>query len=307
MSVPIPPPPPGNIQDNWVWTEWFRLIWTKLSALLVDLVPWSSIDFTGSNITDIASRAHNNLQTIQGGTTSQYYHLTQSKYNQVTNNLELGGASGTGIKINEASPAFGWRDIIAPIETRPAGSGGATAIPDYVAYRGNIFQYRFGTVAPNNHLHEAFVNYHMPHDWVPGSDLYIHIHWSQITVDTGGTAGVPGVAKWYFDISYADGHGTAGGSADPFISPITVSVTQQGTTTQYGHMIAEVQFTNNGGTGGLIDSNTIQVDGVILVRAYRDPTDVADTLNQDVFVHYVDLHYQSTNLATKNKAPNFYS
>jgi hypothetical protein len=187
------------------------------------------------------------------------------------------------------------------------GGGGAGANPDYVVYRGGLYGYRFGTAAPNNHLHEAFIEYHIPHDYVPGSDLYLHVHWSQTTVDTGGTAGVPGVAKWYFEVSYADGHGTPGGAADPFIAPITVSVTQQGSTTQYGHMIAEVQFTNNGGTGGLIDSNTIAVDGLILVRVYRDPGDAADTLNQDTFVHFVDVHYQSTNMATKNKAPNFYS
>lgn len=71
-------------------------------------------------------------------------------------------------------------------------------------------------------------------------------------------------------------------------------------------MIAEVAFTNNGGDATHIDRNLIQVDGVIQVRIYRNPADVADTLNQDTFVHYVDIHYQSTNMATKQKAPNFY-
>lgn len=214
--------------------------------------------------------------------------------------------SGVGIKVDNESPSFGWRDLLGAITVKGTGGGGAAANPDYVVYRGGIYAYRFGTVVPNNHDHEAFIEYHMPHDYVPGSDLFIHVHWSQIVVDTGGAASVPGVAKWYFEISYADGHGTPGGAADPFIAPITVSVTQQGSTTQYGHMIAEVQFTNAGGTGGLLDSNTIAVDGLLLVRIHRDPTDVADTLNQDTFVHMVDIHYQSTNLATKNKAPNFY-
>jgi hypothetical protein len=298
MATPIPPPPGGSVTDSWVWTEWFRIIWTKLNQALTDVVAWSSINFAGSNITDIASRAHNNLQTIQGGTTSEYYHLTQANYNEVTTNLNLSGTSGTGVKIDLTTPTFGWKDLTGEIITKGVGPSD----PDWVTYRGSLSQYRFSA----GHVHEAWLNFHIPHDYVPGSDLFVHVHWSQITVDTGGTAGVPGVAKWYFDISYSDGHGTAGGSADPFIAPITVSVTQQGSTTQYGHMIAEVQFTNNGGTGGLINSNTIQVDGVIIVRIYRDPADVADTLNQDPFVHYVDIHYQSTNLPTKNKSPNFY-
>jgi hypothetical protein len=169
-----------------------------------------------------------------------------------------------------------------------------------------VYEFRFGTLAPNNHLHESFHRFHVPHDWVPGTDFYIHVHWSQTTVDTGGAAGVPGVAEWMFDITYADGHGTAGGAADPFVAPVTFTVTQQGSTTQYGHMIAEVQISNNGGTGGKFDTNTIQVDGLFLVRLYRDPGSANDTLNQDTFAHFVDMHYLSWNVGTLNKAPNFY-
>jgi hypothetical protein len=231
---------------------------------------------------------------------------------KVSGQLIVAKDSGIGIKVDTTSPDFGWVDLLGAINTRPAAGGGASSAPDFVAYRGNLYAFRFGTTAPNNHIHEAFIEYHIPHDWVPGvvgegRKAYVHVHWSQTTVDTGGTAGVPGVAKWYFDISYADGHGTAGGSADPFIAPITVSVTQQGSTTQYGHMIAEVEFANDGGTGGLLNYNTIQVDGLLLIRVYRDPTDVADTLNQDTFVHFVDIHHQSTGRPTKNRAPNFYS
>lgn len=330
----LPPPPTNDQTGSFAWLEWFRQLRGYISQ--TGSVPWNVINFAGSNITDIAARSHENLQGIQGGTTSQhyhltsaeyaaltagphnnltglqggtsseYYHLTNSKYGEVNTNLNLSGTSGTGVKIDLASPTFGWRDIIGSIETRSAGGGGSTAIPDFVAYRGNIYQYRFGTAAPANHMHEAFINFHIPHDYVPGTDLYMHVHWSQITVDTGGTAGVPGVAKWYFDISYADGHGTAGGAADAFVAPITQSVTQQASTTQYGHMIAEVAFTNNGGDATHFDRNTIAVDGIIQLRVYRDPADAADTLNQDTFVHTCDVHYQSHNLATKNKAPSFY-
>lgn len=300
----LPPPPTNDQTGSYAWLEWFRQLRNYIST--VGSVPWNIINFAGSAISDIANRSHQLLQSLQGGSSGQYYHLTQAKHGEVNNNLNLSGTSGTGIKVDTSTPTFGWRDLLGKLDTRSAGGGGATAIPDYVVYRGNIYAYRFGTIAPDNHMHEVFIEYHIPHDYVPGSDLYLHIHWSQIVADTGGTAGVPGVAKWYFDLTYADGHGTAGGVADPFIAPITVSVTQQASTTKYGHMIAEVQFSNSGGTGGLLNSNTIQVDGLILVRAYRDPGDVADTLNQHAFVHFVDVHYQSNNLATKNKSPNFY-
>ena len=38
-----------------------------------------------------------------------------------------------------------------------------------------------------------------------------------------------------------------------------------------------------------------------------DTTDAEDTPDQDPFCHEVDIHYQSTGMATKNKAPNFYT
>jgi hypothetical protein len=291
----LPPPPTNDQQGSYAWLEWFRQLRNYIST--VGSVPWNIINFAGSTISDIANRSHQLLQSLQGGTTGQYYHLTQSDYNEVSTNLNLSGTSGTGVKIDLTTPTFGWRDIIGNITVKGTGANN----PTWATYRGNISQYRFDGTPK-----EAWLEFHVPHDWVPGTDFYIHAHWSQTTVDTGGTAGAPGNIKWYFDITYADGHGTPGGAADPFIAPITVSVVQQGSTTQYGHMIAEVQFSNNGGTGGLLNSNTVQVDGVFIVRVYRSSSDAADTLNQDPFMHFCDLHYQSNNLATKNKAPSFY-
>lgn len=190
---------------------------------------------------------------------------------------------------------IGWRDLIGPIGTKAGAND-----PTWASYRGSINAYTFNGVTT-----EAFFIFHMPHDYVLASDMFIHMHWSQNVVDTGGAAGVPGVVEWNFDISYADGHGTAGGAADPFIAPITVTITQQASTTQYGHMIAEVQFTAAAGAGGLIASEALEIDGLILVRAYRVKAN--DTLDQAPFGHTCDIHYQSNGLGTKNKAPNFYT
>jgi hypothetical protein len=291
----LPPPPTTDQSGSYAWLEWFRQLRNYIST--VGSVPWNIINFAGSAISDIANRSHQLLQSLQGGTTGQYYHLTQSDYNEVSQNLNLSGTSGTGIKVDLTTPTFGWRDMLGPIEIKTAGA----TDPVWAAYRGTIYAYTFDTAVA-----EAFFTFHIPHDYVPGSDMHIHMHWSQNVVDTGGTAGVPGAVEWKFDITYADGHGTAGGVADPFIAPITVTVVQQGSTTQYGHMIAEVQISNNGGTGGLLDSAAVQVDGLLLVRAYRTKANAADTLNQAPFGHTCDIHYQSHNLATKNKSPNFY-
>ncbi len=224
-----------------------------------------------------------------------------------TSDIVLQKTSGVGMKVDIASPTFGWKDLPGDIKTRPAAGGGAAAQPDYVAYRGSIYGYRFGTNAPNNHLHECFVEFHLPHDYVPGSDIYIHTHWSQTTVDTGGPAAVPGDSEWFFDVSYAKGYGTAGGSGDPFIAPITTSVVCQGSTTQYAHMICEVQLSDSSPSASQLDSDNLEVDGILLVRVYRTPSAGNDTLDQDTFLHYVDIHHQSTNMPTKDKNAPFYS
>jgi hypothetical protein len=257
--------------------------------------------------TDVAAQPKLNLTNSGPAAVSAANATISIDTGIVPNGLIVPKTSGTGIKVDVDVPTFGWRDLLGRIELRPLAGGGATAIPDFAVYHGSVYQFRFGTLAPNDHLHEAFLNFHIPHDYVPGTDLHIHTHWSQIVVDTGGAAGVPGVCKWYFDMSYAKSFGTAGGTADPFVAPITQSVTQQGSTTQYGHMLAEVQFTNAGGDATHFDRALIEPDGLVLVRIYRDPADGADTLNQDTFVHEVDLHYQSTNVGTKSRSRVFYT
>jgi hypothetical protein len=43
------------------------------------------------------------------------------------------------------------------------------------------------------------------------------------------------------------------------------------------------------------------------VRTYRNAADAADTLDQAPFLHYVDIHYQSTGIGTKQKSPPFWT
>jgi hypothetical protein len=72
MANVLPPPPINDQPGSFVWMEWYRQLRNYISQS--GSVPWSVIDFSGSNITDITSRNHNNLQNLQGGT----FHLTKS-------------------------------------------------------------------------------------------------------------------------------------------------------------------------------------------------------------------------------------
>lgn len=211
----------------------------------------------------------------------------------VFGSITLDKTTGNGIKVDKDFPTFGWRDILGNLTIKSAGAND----PVFAVYRNNLRQFQFSNLVFN----EVFFEYHIPHDYVPNSDIFIHTHWSQIIVDTGGPAGIPGISKWSFDISYAKGHNQAA-----FIAPITTFVTQQASGTQYQHMLAEIQISATSPTSVQLDSSIIEPDGIIVVRCFRDPADAADTLDQAPFVHYIDIHYQSTNIATKQKAPNFY-
>lgn len=196
----------------------------------------------------------------------------------------LAGTTGEGIKVDHNTPTYPWQDLIGEIVIR----GVAATDPSFATYIGNIRQYQFGTgdLVTNN--------FHILHNHAPGYDYYIHVHWSHIS-----TLVTSGSVTWSFEISYAKGHDQAA-----FPSPKTITVTQNASTTQYQHMIAEVAFTAETADATHFDRDDIEVDGVIMVATSL----TANTLNAatDPFVHYIDIHYQSISSGTKNKAPNFY-
>ena len=76
------------------WLQWFN----KLSYV-INSISWSAINFTGSNLTDIQTRNHNDLQSMQGGLpTTEYYHLSNAQHGLFT--------SGTIHQILHGSPTL---------------------------------------------------------------------------------------------------------------------------------------------------------------------------------------------------------
>jgi hypothetical protein len=73
----LPPPPTQDQSGSYAWLDWYRQLRNYISQQ--GSIPWSVIDFSGSDIDDITSRSHQSLQSIQGGTPGEYYHLTQAQ------------------------------------------------------------------------------------------------------------------------------------------------------------------------------------------------------------------------------------
>lgn len=198
-----------------------------------------------------------------------------------TGNIVLPKATNTGIQIDPVIPAWGWRDITSDINARGTGAND----PAFAVYTGtNFYAYSFSATV----MQQVFMVFHIPHDYVPGTDIYLHTHWSNAaaTPNTGNVV-------WGFEYSFAKGHSQAA-----FPAGQTATVTQACHATRYWHHIAET---------APITIPGLEVDGLIMVRVYRDAAAVADTCTDAVFLHTADIHYQSTNMATKGKAPNFYA
>lgn len=208
--------------------------------------------------------------------------LTQT-FEEVQNRMDLivPKDAGTGYKVDEASPDYGWRDITADIVVRNI----VATSPTFAAWKGGIRQYQFSS---ND---EVFHVFHMPHDWVPGTDIYIHAHWSNSASTTGN-------AVWGFEVTWAKGFDQVA-----FGTNITTTATQAASATAYQHMVDEVQLTASTPTASQIDTDDLEVDGLFIVRTYLDAT---HTLSNNPFLHTVDLHYQTTDFGTKDKAPPFY-
>lgn len=87
MAISLPPVPPGDFQSNpAIWKDWMTKIQRLVNGIApTGLVAWTTgIDFTSSTILNIANRSHQLLQSLQGGTSGQYYHMTSAQNTMLT-------------------------------------------------------------------------------------------------------------------------------------------------------------------------------------------------------------------------------
>jgi hypothetical protein len=88
----------------------------------------------------------------------------------------------------------------------------------------------------------------------------------------------------------------------------TIPAPNIATVPRYRHRIDEFQLSSATPTGTQLDSNALEVDGLILcsIKPTTIPTITGGTPNQPAIL-FVDIHYLSNSLGTVNKAPNFYA
>lgn len=196
---------------------------------------------------------------------------------------------GKGLRIDSlGTPGFGWHDIhgVPLFDSTDPNS------PTLATYINTLKQVQF---AEGDQL---TINFHMPHDYAMGTDIFIHAHWSHnSTLVTGGSV------TWGFEVTFVKGF-----DQGAFPATKTVSILQNASTTQYQHMIAETAMSISGGSATQLDSADLEVDGVFMARLELDSNDLTSSgAVPDPFIHFVDIHYQSTGVPTKQKAPDFWT
>lgn len=204
-------------------------------------------------------------------------------------NVDLSKVAGSGILIEGA---YCWKDLIGDITPR-AGTSAAPLLKNFID---NVRDWSYSANDAGD------TRFHMPHDYMPGSDMFIHVHWAHNGTDIIGEFNVE------FYATYAKGHQQAAFSStvNPTVTVANLSIVN---CPQYMHRIDEVQLSAIGGGTTRLNTSNLEVDGIILINyvVTSIPSIIGSISTNTPFIFNIDLHYQSTNVGTKNKAPSFYA
>ena len=136
-GIKLPPLPLQDIKDlPYTLQEWLRKI-QQLLGSVTGLIPWASIDKTGSNLTDIVTRNHNDLANKQGGTPSEYYHLTSAQ-NTVVGNTSGSNTGDQTISLTGDVTGSGIGSFVATVVTNANLAGPITSVGNATAIANSI-------------------------------------------------------------------------------------------------------------------------------------------------------------------------
>lgn len=204
--------------------------------------------------------------------------------------------TGIGIKVDTTTPTFGFADLLGDQFSKNTGA----TKPTLAAYNGVINAWQF------SNGDEANMSFHIPHDYVAGTDVHLHIHWSQ---NAAGATG--GTIDFRYTAIYAKGHNQVSGSTftstpkTALFSSININDGGSGLN-QYQQHLTEVTISAATVTAALFDRDDFEPDGVIELTLEMDADNLTGTPSSP-FIHFVDIHYQTTGIiGTKSRTPDFY-
>lgn len=196
-----------------------------------------------------------------------------------------------GIKVNNKYP---WMDVVGTLAPRSSSTGAAIQTSLFNALVAGY---------PLTATSVVDVIFHVPHDYMPGTDVFLHHHWGhQGTAISGSlviTANISMVTR------------TAGISVmtTPVVSTTTISGLTITNMPKWSVRIDETQISTPGGSSTMLDTNAITPDSLIIIR-YSTPTIPSlsgSAVKNNPYFFASDIHMQSNMIGTPNKDPNFYA
>ena len=199
--------------------------------------------------------------------------------------------------LKEALALTPWRDqhgLVRPGETNALA-------PDVAAFRGgavNAWQM--------DQTNELDVEFHLPHDWLFGSDIYIHLHWGH-NLDPISGSNIVDIAATFAPrvtmIPSSVPYGIFTPEATGQFSNTGLNLTDY---PQYCHVVNEILLGSSGAAvvGGetpLFDIDDWETDGLLLVNLKQTTAPTGG----DSFIFTCDLHYQSDGSGTTSKDPDY--
>ena len=180
-------------------------------------------------------------------------------------------------------PTIGWNDLVQDVNVKVG-----TNAPELGTFRDNIAAFMFGP----DQATECFSNFHMRHDYIPGTMIYPHVHWSINSLNTG-------VVRWGIEYTLARRWESTGLRTFGPVQTLYIDC-NVAAPSQYMH------FVNESPDGAGIPGTDLETDALVLCRFFRDSEHPNDTFPDPVFLLTVDIHYECSHLSTPSRFPPFY-
>lgn len=248
-----------------------------------DVAPTKIFQFECSNLTAGSTRTY--TAPDQNGTI-----IVSDVTNRVHNSVPSWNSTTSKYEDNQD----GWVDMLGVLDFR-SGGGSNPFILTQFDVAGRV--YEWATANSAGQQSQGFLSFHWPHDYVPNSDTFIHLHISTNQSVTTTTA----FQLWA-------GFGKRDTGLFPALIQLqNITYTFQGASDVRKHIVVEVPLSTAGGSATTLNTASLETDGILQVYINYVRGSNSDNMGNNVptFLHFCDIHYKSTSRGTKNKVSPF--
>lgn len=280
----------GSLQTTAVslLTSYLKTLWQNTSGNFAGLTQFklNLVNDAGTFTSTLANTA-----TAVRAWTLKDYDCTFAGL--VSDFLIMKSTANSGVKVDEASPAYAWADLKGTYIVDSSG----TAAPTLETMATGITRLGF------NVSDICRTEFHIEHRDVAGGVKYLHPH---VMLATGATAATTNlvlshvVRHSYGSIGTGETRGT---SPAPITVTQTITVAEVNTIGSGNNKAFDIEFANSGGTGGKLNSTNFLPDDLIDVTTTVTsiPTITGGT-SVKVSLTPIDIHREVRDMSgTKNK------